>query len=103
MNWKSFLLGLSTGVLTSVAITKCLNDKMYVSPEKALANAKKLFQQSGPIHGSWIYMQVEPYQKGEFTYKVYKGGISRTVNEQLEQYEFVADALTGTILETVKI
>lgn len=103
MNWKSFLLGLGTGIVTSIAVKELMNDKVFVSPEKALANAKNLFKQSGPISGSWIHMKAEPYQKGDLTYKVYKGGISRTVNNQLEQFEFVADALTGTVIETTKI
>ena len=34
---------------------------------------------------------------------VYKGGISRVKNGELEQFEFAADAKTGSVVELVKI
>lgn len=74
-------------------------EKSIVSPERVLHQIKTLIKQKGPISGSWILMQAEPYTKGELQYTVYKGGISRNVDGNLEQFEFVADATTGTVLE----
>lgn len=96
-------MGLGVGVVSGVVTKEILDTKTTVSPEKALANAKVLFKQSGPISGSWIHMKTEPYQRQEFSYTVYKGGISRTNNDEIEQYEFIADAKTGAIIETARI
>ncbi len=103
LNWKSFFLGLSVGVVSGFATKQILDANAFVSPEKALANAKELFKQSGPISGSWIQMKTEPYEKQNLSYTVYKGGISRFTEESMEQYEFIADAATGSIIETVKL
>ncbi|WP_019154895.1 PepSY domain-containing protein [Robertmurraya massiliosenegalensis] len=103
MNWKSFFLGLGVGVISGFATKQLLDAKTYVSPEKALANAKELFKQSGPISGSWIQMKAEPYENHNLTYTVYKGGISRFTDDSMKQYEFIADAATGSIIETKEI
>lgn len=103
MNWKSFLLGLGVGIVSGYATRELLTQKTLVTPEKALSNAKNLFKQSGPISGSWIQMKPEIFEKENLSYKVYKGGISRTSDDSLEQYEFIADAYTGSIIETAKI
>jgi len=103
LNWKSFFLGLSVGIVSGFVTKEILDSKTMVSPEKALSNAKELFKQAGPISGSWIHMNTEPYEKAHFTYTVYKGGISRAIDEKIEQYEFVADAVTGSVIETVKL
>jgi predicted small secreted protein len=103
MNWKSFGLGLGAGIVGGFAAFEVLTAKRHVSPEKALANGKNHFKQQGPISGSWIHMNPEPYEKGNLSYTVYKGGISRTIDGKAEQYEFIADACTGTIIETKKV
>ncbi|MFE8703382.1 PepSY domain-containing protein [Cytobacillus sp. FJAT-54145] len=103
MNWKSFLYGLGIGLVSGYATKEILTRKTFVSPEKALANAKNTFKELGSISGSWIHMKPEVFEKQHITYNVYKGGISRFVEEVLEQYEFVADAETGTILDVYKI
>ena len=48
-------------------------------------------------------MTPEPFEKEAIHMKVYKGGISRIKNGQLEQFEFAADAKTGTVVELVKL
>ncbi|WP_394137602.1 PepSY domain-containing protein [Cytobacillus oceanisediminis] len=99
MNWKSFILGVGVGLASGYAARELLSQNASVSPEKALANAKEAFKQEGPISGSWIQMKTEPYEKGHLKYQVYKGGISRFSGEKAEQYEFIADAGTGAILD----
>ncbi|WP_079510102.1 PepSY domain-containing protein [Mesobacillus jeotgali] len=99
MNWKAFILGVGAGLAGAYAVKELASQKETVSAEKVLNDAKAAFKKSGPISGSWINMTVEPYSKTPIEYKVYKGGISRNVNGEVEQYEFIADAATGTILD----
>lgn len=99
MNWKSFLLGTAVGLAGGYAAKEVITQKKNVSPEKVLEHVKNEFKQHGAISGSWIHMEVQPYEKGVFQYHVYKGGISKQENGANQQYEFIADARTGTILE----
>lgn len=103
MNWKSFMLGVAVGLAGGYAAREVLAQKATVSPEKTLSNAKEAFKKKGPISGSWIQMNAEPYEKGLLQYKIYRGGISRLTGEDMEQYEFIADAGTGAILDTYKL
>jgi predicted small secreted protein len=99
MNWKSFMVGLSIGIVSGYAVKEIASQNIPIPPEKVLNNTKKIFSENGPISGSWIHMKVEPYERNNLSYKVYKGGISRAMNGVPEQYEFIADAITGSILE----
>lgn len=103
MNWKSFILGIGIGLVSGYATKEILAKKMHVSPEKALANAKEAFKELGSISGSWIQMKTEPYKKQHLTYTVYKGGLTRNVDGQYEQYEFIADSETGAIIDVYKV
>lgn len=103
MNWKSFLLGAAVGLAGGYAAREVLAQKASVSPEKALSNAKAAFKKEGPISGSWIQMNEEPYKHGLLQYKVYRGGITRQTDDETSQYEFIADANTGAILDTYKL
>jgi predicted small secreted protein len=98
MNWKTFLIGVSTGIVAGVILREAMDNKS-VSAEKALADAKAAFKKHGPISGSWIQMEKQPYTKSLLQYDVYMGGISRKIDEKTEQYEFIADAKTGAILD----
>ncbi|WP_307403549.1 PepSY domain-containing protein [Neobacillus ginsengisoli] len=99
MNWKSFILGATVGVIGGYAVKEIISTKSVVSPEKVLDHVRKQFKQNGPISGSWIHMKTEPYEKQQIHYHVYKGGISKVNNGENEQYEFIADASTGTLLD----
>lgn len=103
MNWKSFMLGVAVGLAGGYAAREVLSKKTTISPERALSNAKDAFKKEGPISGSWIQMNAEPFEKGMLQYKVYRGGISRLTGEDMEQYEFIADASTGAILDTYRL
>ena len=99
MNWKSFILGAAIGAISGYAVKEIISQKTYVSPEKVLANVKNQFRKNGSISGSWIHMETEPFEKYDIQYQVYKGGISKSSNGVSEQYEFIADALTGALLD----
>ncbi|MFB6467627.1 PepSY domain-containing protein [Cytobacillus sp. Hz8] len=103
MNWKTFLLGIGAGIVGGYVTSELISKKTFISPEKVLENAKKSFKEHGSINGSWINMTVEPYEKGVLAYKVYKGGITREIEGINEQYEFISDALTGTIIDVQKL
>lgn len=103
MNFKQLCLGIGIGFIGGWATKEILSEKKYMSPEKVLENAKKTFNQSGTISGSWINMKPESFEKPPLSYQVYKGGVSRTVDGELEQFEFVSDAKTGTVIEAVKL
>ncbi|MFD0827246.1 PepSY domain-containing protein [Neobacillus sp. M.A.Huq-85] len=99
MNWKSFILGAAAGAISSLAIREIISKNSTVSPERVLENVKKQFKQNGAINGSWIHMEPVPYEKQQIHYQVYKGGISKNNEGTAEQYEFVADAKTGTVID----
>ncbi|CRK84447.1 PepSY domain-containing protein [Neobacillus massiliamazoniensis] len=102
MKWKSFILGAAVGFIGGYAVKEILSQKTNVSPEKVLETVKKQFKEHGPISGSWIHMKAESYEKHPMQYHVYKGGISRTNHGENEQFEFIADASSGTILDIRK-
>lgn len=99
MNWKAFVVGVGAGLAGAYAVKELASQKETVSAEKVLNDAKAAFKKSGPISGSWINMTVEAYSKPPIEYQVYKGGVSRNVDGRVEQYEFIADAATGAILD----
>ncbi|MBO1513196.1 PepSY domain-containing protein [Metabacillus bambusae] len=102
MKGKYFLLGLGIGIAT----TYLLKDQIIlksISSDKALELVKKAFKEKGPIDGSWIYSVPETFSNGHVTYEVFKTGVSRTVNDHLEQYEAFVDAKTGTIVHVEQI
>lgn len=99
MNWKSLFLGMAVGAIGGIAAKEIISQKTMLSAEKVLENVKKKFKQSGPISGSWIHMEAEPYEKHQVQFRVYKGGISKNNHGKTEQYEFIADAATGTLID----
>ncbi|MCM3725442.1 hypothetical protein M3226_06985 [Neobacillus cucumis] len=101
MNWKSFFLGAAVGIVGGYVTKEILTQKTNVSPERVLGAVKKHLQPKGSILGSWIHMEAEPYDKNQMTYIVYKGGISQNTDGNIQQYEFIADAQTGTLLDLI--
>jgi predicted small secreted protein len=99
LNWKSFILGIGIGAAGGILLRDKLKDVSLVSAEKVLKDVKLTFKIEGNIDGSWISMKPEDYQKHSFSTKVYKGGVSRRSNGRLEQFEFLADAYTGTVID----
>lgn len=98
MNWKVFLFG-SAGIIAGYTITKAISKQKNASPEIILKRVKHQFKKQGPIQGSWIHMEPQSYQKGPIPYRVFKGGISRSSSGKNEQFEFIADAVTGAVLD----
>ncbi|MGM7720806.1 PepSY domain-containing protein [Metabacillus sp. Hm71] len=102
MKGKYFLLGLGLGIASTYLLSNQLKP-MSISSDKALELVKKAFKEKGPIDGSWIYTIPETFSNEHLSYQVFKTGISRTVNDQLEQYEAFIDTKTGAIVHVEKI
>lgn len=76
-----------------------LDENKKLTPEKALQHAKETFQKNGPITGSWIYMKPEKIEKNGILYNTYRGGISRNIDGNNQQYDFHVDIATGVIID----
>lgn len=104
MKIKDFCAGVLTGVVGGIVVNEVINRaNPNVSPDSVLSDVKDAFKKEGPIDGSWIVMKTEPYVDGLIELDVYRGGVSRITEGSFEQFEFVADATTGTIVEIEKI
>ena len=50
-----------------------------------------------------MQMKPEDYQKHALKTKIYRGGIMRTRDGERQQFEFIADAYTGSVLDVYPI
>ena len=100
MKLRDFMLGVVTGLAAAVII-KEVTEKVspYKSANEILENIKADFKKDSPIDGSWIYMKTENFPNGFTEVPVYRGGISRLKNGEMETYEFAADARTGALVD----
>jgi len=103
MKTRDFLIGFSTGIAAGFLIRETAQRiEPYKPAELVLHGVKQNFKQEGPIDGSWIYMKTEPFKRQAITTDVYRGGISRIREGEMEQYEFYADARTGSVIELIR-
>ena len=103
MKNRGLLIGFATGAAAAFIAKEVYDRKEKLYPaDDVLKSVKTAFKEEGPIDGSWIYMKTEPYKHHAIETEVYKGGITRHRDDELEQFEFVADAYTGAILEVSK-
>lgn len=102
MRKRELLLGASIGIAIGYLLKTQLDSNKKVTAEQALSNAKELFQKSGPISGSWIYMKPEEVKKNGLTYNAYRGGITRNIDGVNKQYEFYVDVDTGGVIASIE-
>ena len=102
MKFKDFLAGILTGVAAGIAVREIIDRVIQMLRQIVLNTVKEAFKTEGPIDGSWIMMKTEPFSNNVITMDVYRGGISRIKNGEPEQFEFAADAKTGTVVELIK-
>lgn len=96
----SFLtLGLVAGWLGR----QYLVEESPMNSETVLKNVREQFLKEGPIEGSWIELDTFHYKKFALETDVYRGGISRIEDGQLAQYEFIADAYTGSPIDIKRL
>lgn len=80
-----------------------IDKKVPINADRILDHVKNQFKEDGPIEGSWIEMTKVPWKKYAYDTDVYYGGVSRFEEGRIVQYEFIADAYTGTIMDIYKI
>lgn len=104
MNRKQFLLACCAS-FTFGYIVKDIVDHHYkkVTPERALQYAKEQFERHQPIASSWIYTHIEHLHMNGLSYDAYRGGMTRDIDGKTHEYEFYADAETGTVIHTSEI
>lgn len=104
MKLKEFLAGVLTGVAAGIIVNEAIERiNQNVAADSVLNTVKDAFKTEGPIDGSWIVMKTEPFQNNVISMDVYRGGVSRIKDGKLEQFEFAADARTGTVVEMIKM
>ncbi|MGX7013003.1 PepSY domain-containing protein [Vagococcus silagei] len=96
-------VGLIIGLASGALATYWYKKNRTLSADDILEQVKTAFLQEGPIEGSWIHFKKEPAQKFAIKSKVYTGGISRIEDGDLAQYEFIADAHTGSIVDIYRL
>ncbi|KRM07577.1 MAG: hypothetical protein ABF804_02095 [Liquorilactobacillus ghanensis] len=104
MNIKSrsffpLLIGTIAGFISGLQASGFLHQSERLTPQQILSRVRQEFQRETPIQDSWISTRPEPFQKFALKTFVYHGGVSRLEDQQLIQYDFLADATTGSVLE----
>ena len=100
MKLRDFAIGVVAGLAAAVII-KQINDRAlpYRSAVEILAELKQQFKKDGHIEGSWIYMKPEYFQNGYTSIPSYRGGITQIIDGESKNFEFIADAYQGILLE----
>lgn len=80
-----------------------LSHRQVLTSSVILDKVKRAFRREAPIEGAWINSQPVKHQQFAIKALVYTGGITRYEDQQLTQYEFMADAKTGSILNVTRI
>lgn len=91
------------GLTCGYKIASLMKKNKTIHGDEILTMVKKAFLEEGPIEGSWIELKKVPLRKFAFKTDVYYGGISRMEEDTLVQYEFIADAYTGSILDLYRV
>ncbi|MCK1988304.1 hypothetical protein MPH48_09360 [Lysinibacillus fusiformis] len=104
MKLRDFLIGVATGLAAAVIIKEA-SEKVspFVPAGQVIENIKKEFKKDAPIDGSWIFMKTEDYTNGIITIPVYRGGISRMHEGDMQTFEFAADARSGVVVELTEV
>ena len=104
MKTRDIILGTAAGAAAGLLVREVVDRQSgFYSAEEVLKNVKNAFKAEGPIDGSWIVMKPEPFSQYAITVDVYRGGITRHRDDELEQFEFLADARTGSVIEIRKL
>lgn len=100
MKLRDFAIGVVAGLAAAVII-KEISDRAlpYKSADQILADLKQQFKKDGHIEGSWIFMKPEYFQNGYTSIPAYRGGITQIIDGESKNFEFVADAYQGILLE----
>ncbi|ARJ50032.1 hypothetical protein [Staphylococcus lutrae] len=100
-NWPLLIPILIGAVLTtSYFYVLYKNKQKYIAADKVIENVKGYFKH---VTGSYILYEPTTYRKFGIEYEVYKGGISAERQGKTFNYEFIADAYNGQIIDIIEI
>ena len=102
MKLRDLAIGAAIGFACGYLAKSIINDYQTYSPDDILTAVKKKMNETGKVIGSWILMTPEPFEKNGLQTQVFKGGLTRIIDGEQKQYEFFADAKTGTVMEIVE-
>ncbi|AYU55506.1 hypothetical protein [Staphylococcus debuckii] len=87
---------LVSGVLVYLTI---LSTKKY-DPFKLIEEVKSYFMN---VTGSYIVSEPQPFEQDGIAYEVYRGGVTTENHGKVSNYEFVADATNGKIINIKEV
>lgn len=97
------VIGLLFSFLLGFFLYPKISKKQAIYADSILEEIKSQFREEGPIDGSWIELTKVPWKKFAYATDVYYGGISRLEENILVQYEFIADAYTGSLIDLYRV
>ncbi|KRK97907.1 hypothetical protein FD04_GL000880 [Secundilactobacillus odoratitofui DSM 19909 = JCM 15043] len=98
-NYQQLSLLSSLSLLFGFLMGKSVQHREYLTADAILASVKQAFRREATIEGAWINQRPKRHAQFAIHTMVYTGGLSRYEDGQLVQYEFMADAKTGSILK----
>ena len=103
MKTRDFLIGFSTGIAAGFLIRETAQRiEPYKPAELVLHGVKQNFKQEDSPGWFNLEIPVNSPLLRDITTDVYRGGISRIREGKMEQYEFYADARTGSVIDLIK-
>lgn len=97
------IIGFIFSVLLGLLIQSQRSKRKTMHADDILENVKNQFRTEGPLDGSWIELTKVPWKKFAYETDVYYGGISRFEESNLVQYEFIADAYSGSLIDIYRV
>lgn len=97
-NWVGGLL-LATGAIIGVASALLIQELRPLKASKVLLQARTYYSNQGEVIGSWIDYDPIPYEVFDSQPLCYVGGITLKTAEGTTQYQIIADAYTGDIID----
>ncbi|WP_256244359.1 hypothetical protein [Alkalibacterium sp. 20] len=101
--WTLLSIVLAFFFLLGMLSFKQYSKNKALKADDILKDVKKEFLKEGTLDGSWIELTKVPWKKFAHKTDVYYGGISRYEDYKLVQYEFIADAYSGSIIDIYRV
>lgn len=92
-------LGMAVGTVVGAMLTKKSQELFNVRAPKVLNEVKERFDNTQEIEGSWIETKKEIINRHGMDQAIYKGGITCKDGDSFKQFEFIADAKTGAVID----
>lgn len=102
-NYQQLSLLSTLSVLFGFLMGKSMQRRQYMTADVILERVKQAFRKESAVEGAWINDHPQQHTQFAIHTMVYTGGISRLEDHNLVQYEFTADAKTGSILKIKRV